>query len=492
MITWGASGLHHDASISVVKGDKILFAGHAERYSKIKNDPFLNKEIVAEALKYGKPSEVVWYENPWYKRARYVYSGQYRRLLENPKSYMRGFLPGVKMHYIDHHKSHAAAGYMTSNFQNAAIIVADAIGEWTTLSVWQAKGSLMKCIHKMRYPNSIGLLYSAFTKLCGLKPNEEEYILMGMAAYDEPLFKNYILNQFVLDKSAPNFTLKENVHRGIKHSFYKILVKDETNKFRIAASIQSILEDYLCDLAYWAKNMTQSRNLILMGGVALNCVANTKIADMKLFDDIWIMPNPGDAGSSLGAVAAYQNHRIVWDGPYLGTNIDRELDIDQLCSVLERPGKNGIAGVANGRAEFGPRALGNRSLLANPTQIEIKDAVNEIKKRQKFRPFAPAILEEHAKDYFVMPFKKTPYMQYAVKCRQPDQFPAICHVDLTSRVQTVSQNDNPKFYELLTEFHRRTGCPMLLNTSLNIKGMPLVNDWMDAQSFAAKYNVPVF
>lgn len=492
MITWGVSALHHDASISVIKGDQILFAGHAERYSKVKNDPFLNKDLIADAMKFGKPTDFVWYEDPWKKRSRYFYSGQYKKLLESPQRYLSKFFEKPKIKYVEHHKSHAAAGYYTSGFNNAAIIVADAIGEWTTLSVWEAKGRVLKCIHRLDYPNSLGLLYSAFTKLCGLKPNEEEYILMGMAAYDEPMFKNYILNQFVKDKSAPNFELRHNVHRGITNSFYEILVRDETNKFRIASSIQSITEDFLCDLAYWTKRRIQSRNLVFMGGVALNCVANAKLAQLGIYENIWIMPNPGDAGSSIGAVAAADNRAIDWKGPYLGTDIDREFDIDQICNILAKPGKEGIVGIANGRAEFGPRALGNRSLLANPTQPEIKDTVNEIKRRQKFRPFAPAILQEYANEYFEMPLRKTPYMQYAVKCRNPEAFPAICHVDWTSRVQTVSELDNPKFHALLTAFYNKTGCPMVLNTSLNIRGMPLVNTWGDAVEFSTKYNVPVF
>ena len=492
MITWGISALHHDAAITVTRDNEILFAGHAERYSKIKNDPFLNTEIVNEALYYGKPDCIVWYESPFKKKLRYIYSGQYNRLLENPYKYVKGFLGKTDMYTVDHHTSHAHAGYSTSKFEDAAIVVVDAIGEWTTVSVWEAKGKTLKCIYKQGYPHSLGLLYSAFTELCGLKPNEEEYILMGMAAYGESDMSEFIHNDLIETFEPPLLILSQNVHKGLpKH--YQNFVHDDESKFMIASSVQEIAEAYMVHLIKWTKEKINSDNLILMGGVTLNCVANTKVAEKNYFKNIWIMPNPGDAGSSLGAIAAHHNIKLNWTNPYLGTNINRELNIDRACELLMNINTDGIVGIANGRAEFGPRALGNRSLLANPTGSKIKDRVNHIKKRQKFRPFAPAILAEHVGYYFKLPMsiKSSPYMQFAVECKYPKDFPAICHVDNTSRIQTVSKEDNPVFHELLTEFYRRTGCPMLLNTSLNIKGMPLVNTWTDASEFSRRYNVSV-
>jgi carbamoyltransferase len=222
-----------------------------------------------------------------------------------------------------------------------------------------------------------------------------------------------------------------------------------------------------------------------MGGCALNCKANSKIKN--LWDDVWIMPNPGDAGSAIGAVLAHYKHPITWTGPYLGYNIDRPYPVEQLIKELKR---SGIVGVANGPAEFGPRALGNRSLLADPRGIHIKHRVNEIKKRQQFRPFAPAILEEHAAEYFDGPVSS--YMQYTAVCRFPERFPAIVHKDGTSRVQTVSKTDRSGFRQLLEQWYAETGCPMLLNTSLNIKGQPMVNTWNDGQQFAKYYNVKVY
>ena len=223
------------------------------------------------------------------------------------------------------------------------------------------------------------------------------------------------------------------------------------------------------------------------GGVALNCVANSLIA--QRYPNLWILPNPGDGGSSLGSAAWVLGKHLDWKNCFLGYDIKGDYPYEQ---VLKELYKGNIVGVANGRAEFGPRALGNRSLLADPRGDDIKDKVNKIKKRQEFRPFAPAVLEEHAHEIFEMPVKKSQYMQFVAKCKYPEKYPAICHVDNTSRVQTVSKDDNPNFYRLIKEFYKKTGCPMLLNTSLNIKGMPIVNNKKQGQEFAKKYGVKVF
>jgi len=254
--------------------------------------------------------------------------------------------------------------------------------------------------------------------------------------------------------------------------------------------VQAIYEKFVLGLM---SNITLwsdvNKNLVLMGGCALNCVANTKIAEMGYYENIWIMPNPGDAGSAIGAVAALTKQRLNWSSPYLGTNIDRLLDIDNIVNDLIA-GK--VVAVANGRAEFGPRALGNRSLLCDPRGPHAKDRMNALKKREAFRPFAPAVLEEHAEAYFKMPVKQTPYMQFTGDCLQPDLLPGICHYDNTSRVQTVNHNDNPRFRALLEHWYERSGCPILMNTSLNIKGEPLVNSWADAERWQNKYQVKVY
>jgi carbamoyltransferase len=210
---------------------------------------------------------------------------------------------------------------------------------------------------------------------------------------------------------------------------------------------------------------------------------------MDIFDDIWIMPNPGDAGSALGGALAVLREFVPWPGPYLGYDIDRPLDP---VSVARALADQKVVGLATGRAEYGPRALGNRSLLADPRGDAMKDRVNAIKRRQPYRPFAPAVLRGRAAELFDMPKIETPYMQYVVKCLRPDLYPAICHVDGSSRVQTLTREQNPRLHAVLVEFEKLTGCPMLLNTSLNIKGEPLVNTWQDALAFRDLHNVPVF
>ena len=224
-----------------------------------------------------------------------------------------------------------------------------------------------------------------------------------------------------------------------------------------------------------------------MGGCALNCSANSLIKDY--FKNIWIMPNPGDSGSCIGATQKYMKQRIEWKTPYLGRDIPGEYPTENVLNHLINS-KDKICGIASGRAEFGPRALGNRTLCADPRGNDIKDKVNEIKKRQKFRPFAPMILEEYVDEYFDGP--AGPYMQFVAKCKHPKDFPAIIHKDGTSRVQTVNKQQHPDLHDLLTRFKDKTGCPMLLNTSLNIKGMPIVNDEQDAFDFGKHYQTLVF
>jgi len=488
-IIWGICALNHDASIAVVCNNKILFAAHSERYSRIKNDHLLHQGLIDAAWEFGIPDQIVWFERPIIKKVRQLYAEQWGEVLtQTPHAYLKSLgLGDVPIKYVSHHESHAAAGYFTSNFNDAAIIVVDAIGEWDTISVWSAKGKKLTKLHSCTYPDSLGLLYSAMTDRIGLKANEEEYILMGMAAYGEPIYVDAIISDFIRSMDGPDFELKQNVHRGIR-GWRPNLVSEDDYK-NIAASIQSIAETFMCNIVQWANDTIDSDNLILMGGVALNCVANEKIARLGIYDDLWLMPNPGDAGSAIGCVAAYLKEHLVWDGPYLGTNITNEFDVNEVVdAILEHK----IIGIAHGRAEFGPRALGNRSLIADPRGSEIKSKVNDIKKRQQFRPFAPIVLEHLAHEYFDLPVRTSPYMQFTAKCLYPDLYPAICHVDGSSRVQTLNREQNPDMYAVLEEFYARTGCPILLNTSLNIKGEPLVDSWDDAIRFSDHHRVPVY
>ena len=486
----GISSGFHDAAISVIddKGN-ILFAGHSERYSKNKHDKNVCEGLLYDAFQHTNSANLQYhyYERPWLKSLRQLRSGEgfawptWEKLLGS--TYHQMGKP--KIHTHSHHLSHAAAGFQTSPYDDATVVVIDAIGEFDTISIWNAwydtKGNAQyKKLWGQTYPHSIGLFYSAMTQRVGLRPLDEEYILMGMAAYGKPTTLETISDSLI--ESYKNITFKDNLHIGVPNYF----VEGEDN-MDIAHSTQMIAEQLIMNVISKAKMLGGSKNLVYGGGVALNCLANRLLGDY--YDNIWIMPNPGDAGSSLGAACLGYGKAVNWTNAFLGYDISGPYPANRIidCLVTDK-----IVGVASGRAEFGPRALGHRSLLADPRGQEIKDKVNEIKRRQKFRPFAPIILEEYADTYFDMPrgFSNSRYMQVISRCRVPDLFPAIVHHDNTSRVQTVPK-DGSGIRELLEKWYVLTGCPMLLNTSLNIRGEPMVNDRKDADRFELMYNVKV-
>jgi len=489
----GLSAGFHDAGATLINRGDILFAGHAERYSGVKNDANLNAELIKDALGYGLPSSVAWYENTLLKRTRQLYSGEWRKAIDfstQPRNLVKPFLGNIPIDSYNHHQAHAAAGFQTSPFDRAKVIVVDAIGEWDTITVWEAHyehkmmdygRAVYRKLWSQRYPHSIGLYYSAVTHSVGLKPMEDEYILMGMAAYGKPYLTAYQSNLDLVE-DVTDCRFKDNLHTGIPVEHFQ---DKGLSDYDIASGAQQVVEQLLLSLVQRWCGMGE--NLVLMGGVALNCVANAKISGYCR--DLWIMPNPGDCGSSLGAAALAYGRKLNWQDPYLGHNIPGEYPVDTIIGQLM---SEKIAGVASGRAEFGPRALGTRSLLADPRGEDIKDRVNAIKKRQKFRPFAPMILEEHADEVFNMfNDKSQPYMQSTYVCRQPELYPAIVHKDGTSRVQTVGKQDHPGVRALLEKWYFMTGCPLLLNTSLNIKGEPMVNNRADADRFEKRYGVKV-
>ena len=490
----GISAGFHDAAASLIDDNgNVLFAGHSERYNKEKHTKHLCYGIVEDALYYAnsRDIEIHYYERPWMKYLRQVRSG------ENPKFgnlfvkeiIGRGLLHKLqdgrdgKVHTHNHHLSHAAAGFQTSPFNDATVVVIDAIGEFDTISIWDATYvngvAQYKKLWGKKYPDSIGLFYSAMTKRVGLRPLDEEYILMGMSAYGEP---KHVKEMLTLIRDSTNIDFKENLHIGVDDNFIP-----NANEMDIASSAQHLTEWLIKMVMSKARELGRSKNLVYGGGVALNCLANRLLGDY--FENIWIMPNPGDAGSSLGAACLGYGKRVNWTNAFLGYDIRGNYPTNRILDSLLT---DKIVGVASGRAEFGPRALGNRSLLADPRGSEIKDKVNEIKRRQKFRPFAPVILEEHADTYFDMPrgFDNSRYMQVIARCRVSELFPAIVHHDNTSRVQTVPK-DNSGIRELLEKWYVLTGCPMLLNTSLNVRGEPMVNDRTDADRFEKLYGVKV-
>jgi len=503
----GVSAGFHDAAVSLIDSSgNILFAGHSERYSKIKNDANICSTLLADVP--AKVNHIAYYEKPWLKQLRQLYSGQgieWKKidvemiLRDQLGEWITQQIPGINLFqetFFDddipaisshrHHLSHAAAGFQTSPYQEATVVVCDAIGEWDTATIYHAYYddygiARYKKLWRQRYPHSLGMFYSAFTKRAGLRPMDEEYIFMGMAAWGKNIWFDRIYDEQIDDISELKF--KNNLHLGIDENYLNSATNED-----LAASVQEITEWAVCRLMERARMLGKSENLVYMGGVALNCLANRLIG--KYYSNIWIMPNPGDAGSSLGAAALSYEQKLNWQDAYLGHIIPGPYPVKDLLDELLSAK---IVGVASGAAEFGPRALGNRSLLADPRDHDIKDRVNEIKQRQKFRPFAPVILAEMVNDYFDMPpgWVASDYMQVVARCRCPDLFPAICHVDGTSRVQTVPRDSRSGIRQLLEQWYVMTGCPMLLNTSLNIRGEPMVNDRADADRFEKLYGIKV-
>ena len=487
----GISAGFHDAAATVISpSGEILFAGHSERYSKKKNDPDFCQGLLDDVLEHG-PDVVAYYERPWLKQLRQWYAGQgiewdkftVQQIL---KKQLGGQIEPERVLNYNHHLCHAAAGFQTSPYNIATVVVIDAVGEWDTVSIWGAmydknfKATYTR-LWSQSYPHSIGLFYSAITKRIGLHPLDEEYITMGMAGWGTPQWTE-VMRDVLIEEDPSEIRFKMNLHTGLDPEFLGCATNED-----IAASAQRLTEYLIDQVMTRARGFAWSDNLVYMGGVALNCLANRRLGEY--FNNIWIMPCPGDAGSSLGAAALAYGRRVLWTGADLGHNIPGAYPVERAMAALL---SDRIVGVASGRAEFGPRALGNRSLLADPRGTDIKDRVNEIKRRQQFRPFAPVILEELADHYFDMPrcWSDSRYMQVVARCRHPDLFPAIIHVDGTSRVQTVPR-DGSGIRKLLEAWYAETGCPMLLNTSLNIRGEPMVNDRADADRFEQLYGVTV-
>jgi carbamoyltransferase len=480
----GISAGFHDAAAALVRSDgQIIFAGHSERYSGKKNDANICESMLTEFCDYHIDT-LAYYERPWVKQLRNLRSGQgidwnnltIKQVIRNQLGSWLQHPPRLIKTY-NHHLSHAAAGFQTSPYTKATCVVIDAIGEFDTVSIWGAhydekNHAQYHLLWRQTYPRSIGLFYSAITKRVGLHPMDEEYITMGMSAWGKPLY---------VDECRE--LLEHNLHIGIDNDWLPWASNED-----IASSAQVLTEELIYNVMRRARDFGWSSNLVYMGGVALNCLANRNLGEY--FENIWIMPCPGDAGSSLGSAALALGKKLHWNNAFLGHAITGPYPVD---AILDHLLQHQIAGVASGRAEFGPRALGNRSLLADPRGPDIKDRVNAIKRRQQYRPFAPVILEELAGDYFDIPggFSDTSYMQVVGRCRRPDLFPAVIHIDGSSRIQTVKR-DGSGIRQLLEAWYARTGCPMLLNTSLNIRGEPMVNTRADANRFEQQYGVQVF
>lgn len=494
----GFSEFYHDAGVSVIEEDgTVSYATHAERWSKKKNDAIIPPELW-DFVGQEKGDVVTFYED---HHIKYNVRGG---LAVTPKldEYKKELhyhhkIPVYESLVYDkkelHHTSHCAGAFYTRpwrSIEDTVMVSIDGAGEVQTGVILDHNFNLIKEWH---YPKSIGLIYAMVTEFLGLRPLEDEYVVMGLSSYGEPVFADWLYEQYHKFSDIAK-EIEEGTLIGVSHSdrekrrkvFRKELkLKCYNNKDQdSAASVQEFAERAILEIMREARK--HGSKLVYSGGCAQNVVVNSKIAE--LFDEVHIAIAPADSGSSLGCAAKTWadetgGTHLCWN-PYLGTNIDREINpsdvVDHLLSEQ-------YCGIANGRSEFGPRALGNRSLIAD-VRFDVKDTVNAIKRRQKYRPFAPAILEEYADQYFSGPMNE--YMQFTSKALH--DYKSVTHVDGTARVQVVRKDCQSIFRKIIEEYYERTGVPMLLNTSLNVRGRPMVDDLRDAKIWESTYNVRVF
>ena len=565
----GLSCYYHDSAAALLKNGEITAAAQEERFSRKKHDSGFPKNAILYCLKsqnisFENISYVVYYEKPLltFERLLETYLGVAPRggrsfvaamqvwLKEKLflKSELKKNLEKVQilfgtnskkiptLLFSEHHLSHAAAAFYPSPFKESVILCMDGVGEWAITSAWIGKGKNIKSLWEISFPHSIGLLYSAFTYYCGFKVNSGEYKLMGLAPYGKPIYVNKIKSNLIDIKDDGTFRLDISYfkyHRGFRmtgRKFHKLFGRPprksetELHQFHmdLAASIQTVTEEIVLKLARSLRRETGINNLCLAGGVALNCVANGRLLREKVFDEIWIQPASGDAGSALGAAMIgwhqYQgqerevNKNDSMKGTYLGPKFDNEEIIKYLEQInapfhtyndtslfnklADELDKGNVIGWFNGPMEFGPRALGGRSIIGDPRNQKMQSVMNlKIKFRESFRPFAPSVLEEDLSNQFEMT-GKSPYMLLVAPvknelCKQMTKeqeqlfgieklniarssIPAITHVDYSARVQTVSRKINPRYYDLINAFKAKTGCPMVVNTSFNVRGEPIV------------------
>ena len=567
----GISAFYHDSAACILKNGEIIAAAQEERFTRKKHDSSYPHNAIEFVLKYSNlklsdVDQIVFFEKPFLKFERlletyvaFAPKGYYsfakamplwikeklfqKNLLFNKlKNHDENYKSDNNIFFSDHHLSHASSAFFPSPFEEAIVLTADGVGEWATTTVAIGKFNKLEIKKEIHFPHSIGLLYSAFTYYTGFKVNSGEYKLMGLAPYGKPIYVDQVKKlvdikddgTFRLDQSYFNYatglTMTNNKFNKLFGSKPRDPTKNKISQFNmdIAASIQKVTEEIMIKLTKSIQKEYQIKNLCLAGGVALNCVANGKILQEKIFENIWIQPAAGDAGGSLGAALALWyneqgNKRKIglndtMHGSYLGpeysqNEIEKELislganyetlDYDSLINITsEYLSKEKVIGWFQGRMEFGPRALGGRSILGDPRSEFMQKNLNlKIKYRESFRPFAPSILRENLSEWFDLEVD-SPYMLLVTKIKsnkkinltedekklfgidklnlKRSQIPAVTHVDYSARIQTVTANTNKRYYDLLKKFKEITGCPILVNTSFNIRGEPIVNTPKDA------------
>ncbi|MDP1676118.1 MAG: carbamoyltransferase [Bacteroidota bacterium] len=565
MTVLGISAFYHDAAACIVRNGEIIGAAQEERFSRKKHDERFPHHAIQFCLQQAKCSineidAVVFYDKPFLKFNRLLET----YIAHAPKGF-RSFIMAMpvwlkeklwlsdviadelkyegKVLFTEHHESHAASAFFPSPFERAAIVTVDGVGEYATSSIAVGEKNVIKIIEEQHFPHSLGLLYSAFTYFTGFKVNSGEYKVMGLAPYGEPKYVKTIYNHLVDLRDDGSFTMNMeyfNYSVGLTMTNDKFAAlfdgparKPESKltqrEMDIAASLQVVTENIMIKIVRHAKNITGEKNLCLAGGVALNCVANGKILREGIFDSIWIQPAAGDAGGALGAAMIGYHHyfkkeRMIVSkdsqkGSYLGTSYsDEEIaafiakeriphvrydDIQALCDDTATMISNeNVIGWFQGRMEFGPRSLGNRSILGDARSSEMQKKMNlKIKYRESFRPFAPAVLAEHVSEWFDID-RDSPYMLLVADVAKNKQvqmtkeqqelwgieklniprskIPAVTHIDYSARIQTVHNETNPIFHKLLKSFYDKTGCPVMVNTSFNVRGEPIVESPSDA------------
>ena len=529
----------HDASICLVNNGTIEYSVAEERLSRLKHMGWDINRSFRSGVKYMNITPdsiehvgISW--DPWIfakgiikELNPWIESGTFRSKLLRSRYNLGLFfkfwgakgsihrLTGYKaqLHVVPHHLSHAASAFLVSPFETAAILTADARGEWTTVGLAQGRDNSVKIIDQICLPNSLGHLYTAITEYLGFGAHAE-YQVMGLAAYGKPIYKDFFFNKIVKLLEKGRFELNPDYFSFYSKNYWKTLEPfigpgrmDENEPItdrhmNIASSIQKVLEEIVLHITHYLYKITGEQNLCIAGGVGLNSVMNYHLLKNSPFDDIFIQPASNDDGNALGS--AFYIHNTILGNPRtfvmedvdfgpgfsdeeIQSTLDRCLVKYQSCpdiakTVAELLVEGKVVGWFQGRMEMGPRALGYRSILADPRSDEMKDVLNKaIKFRQEFRPFAPSVLEEEANKYFEIE-QKSPFMLFVTPVRpeRKSEIPAVTHVDGTARPHTVSRNSNPLYWQLIKEFHNITGVPMIVNTSFNVRGEPIVCKPMDA------------
>jgi len=555
----GISAFYHDSAAALVIDGDLVAAAQEERFTRRKNDERFPVRAIDFCLKFAgiradDLDAVVFYDKPITKFARILETylavapgglGTFARVIPpwlseklDLRKTIRDEIPGLRKNceilFTAHHQAHAASAFFPSPFEEAGILTVDGVGEWSTTTIGRGAGRQLEILHELRFPHSLGLLYSAFTAYCGFRINSGEYKLMGLAPYGEPRFVSAIYDHLIDVKEDGSFTLNLDCFAFLRSDrmtnarFHQLFGGEprlpegplEQRHMDVARSIQRVTEEVMLKLARQVRKATGSPNLCMAGGVALNCVANGLIVREKIFERIWIQPAAGDAGGAVGAAwmgwfeqnPLSQRSVVSGDqmhGALLGPDVSEaeveavlkshqavyeKLEEDDLLNrVVALLEQEKVIGWVQGRMEFGPRALGNRSILGDARSPKMQSVMNlKVKFRESFRPFAPVVMREHASEYFdldcdspymllVAPVKeswRTPLDEQAVGLGRlkeiRSRLPAITHVDFSARIQTLTRQQNPRLHALLERFRQMTGCAVLVNTSFNVRGEPIV------------------